>query len=157
ASHPGGGPGHRAEHPELPAGHQCDRTRARRLPAAAVRRVRGPVRLGRRRAGPRLHPAAPEGRMSATAQARRPRPKASRSGPRRAGMPDALHAEWTKLRTVSGPAWLLLGVVALTAAVGAAADGATHCPAGLSCPVDPTKLSLTGIQFSQAVVAILAV
>ena len=72
-------------------------------------------------------------------------------------MPDVLHAEWTKLRTVSGPAWLLLGVVALTAAVGAAADGATHCPAGLNCPVDPTKLSLTGIQFGQAVAAILAV
>ena len=70
---------------------------------------------------------------------------------------DALRAEWTKLRTVSGPAWLLLGVVALTAAVSAAADGATHCPAGLNCPVDPTKLSLTGIQFGQAVVAILAV
>ena len=73
------------------------------------------------------------------------------------GMLDALHAEWTKLRTVSGPAWLLLGVVALTAAVSAAADGATHCPAGMNCPVDPAKLSLTGIQFGQAVVAILAV
>jgi len=72
-------------------------------------------------------------------------------------MLDALHAEWTKLRTVSGPAWLLLGVVALTAAVSAAADGATHCPAGMNCPVDPAKLSLTGIQFGQAVVAILAV
>jgi ABC-2 type transport system permease protein len=72
-------------------------------------------------------------------------------------MLDALHAEWTKLRTVSGPAWLLLGVVALTAAVSAAADGATRCPAGMNCPVDPTKLSLTGIQFGQAVVAILAV
>ena len=73
------------------------------------------------------------------------------------GLLDALHAEWTKLRTVSGPAWLLLGVVALTAAVSAAADGATHCPAGMNCPVDPAKLSLTGIQFGQAVVAILAV
>ena len=41
-------------------------------------------------------------------------------------------------------------------AFSAAADGATHCPAGLSCPVDPTKLSLTGIQFGQTVVAILA-
>ncbi len=73
------------------------------------------------------------------------------------GMLDALHAEWTKLRTVSGPAWLLLGVVALTVAISAAAVGATSCPAGQSCPVDPTKLSLTGIQFGQAVVAILAV
>ena len=97
--------------------------------------------------------------MSTTVQARSSRQKASRSGPRtkRTGMLDALHAEWTKLRTVSGPAWLLLGVVALTAAVSAAADGATHCPAGMSCPVDPTKLSLTGTQAGQAVVAILAV
>jgi ABC-2 type transport system permease protein len=73
------------------------------------------------------------------------------------GMLDALHAEWTKLRTVSGPAWLLLGVVALTVAVGTAAAGATSCPAGQSCAVDPVRLSLTGIQFGQAVVAILAV
>jgi ABC-2 type transport system permease protein len=69
----------------------------------------------------------------------------------------ALHAEWTKLRTVSGPAWLLLGVAALTIAVSTAAVGATHCPQDLTCPVDTTKLSLTGIQFGQAVVAILAV
>jgi ABC-2 type transport system permease protein len=33
----------------------------------------------------------------------------------------ALHAEWTKLRTVAGPSRLLAGVVALTVAVGAAA------------------------------------
>jgi ABC-2 type transport system permease protein len=69
----------------------------------------------------------------------------------------ALHAEWTKLRTVSGPAWLLLAIAALTIAVGAAAVGATHCPRNLTCTVDPTKLSLTGVQFGQAVVAILAV
>jgi len=69
----------------------------------------------------------------------------------------ALHAEWTKLRTVSGPGWLLLGIAVLTIAGSAAAVGATHCPQGLTCPVDPTKLSLTGVQFGQAVVAILAV
>ena len=44
----------------------------------------------------------------------------------------------------------------LTAAVSAAAAAATSArPAG--CPVDPTKLSLTGVHFGQAVVAILAV
>jgi ABC-2 type transport system permease protein len=69
----------------------------------------------------------------------------------------ALHAEWTKLRTVSGPAWLLLGLAALTIAVSTAAVGATHCPPNLTCPVDTTKLSLTGIQLGQAVAAILAV
>jgi ABC-2 type transport system permease protein len=75
----------------------------------------------------------------------------------RTGMRDALHAEWTKLRTVSGPGWLLLAIVGLTVVVSAAAVGATRCPAGMQCPVDTTKLSLTGIQFGQAVVAILAV
>ena len=36
----------------------------------------------------------------------------------------ALHAEWTKFRTVAGPAWLLAGIVTLAVAVAAAA--ATH-------------------------------
>jgi ABC-2 type transport system permease protein len=73
------------------------------------------------------------------------------------GLGRALHAEWTKLRTVSGPAWLLLGLAALTIAVGAAVVAATHCPRNLACPVDPVKLSLTGVQLGQAVAAILAV
>jgi ABC-2 type transport system permease protein len=97
--------------------------------------------------------------LSATAQASRPERAAARDAARTrgTGLLDALHAEWTKLRTISGPAWLLLGIAALTIAVGSAAVGATHCPAGMQCAVDPTKLSLTGIQFGQAVVAILAV
>jgi ABC-2 type transport system permease protein len=90
--------------------------------------------------------------MSATVQAHRP-DQVSRAAPQ----VNALHAEWTKLRTTSGPGWLLLGTVALTIGVSVAAVGATHCPAGMQCAVDPTKLSLTGIQFGQAVVALLAV
>jgi ABC-2 type transport system permease protein len=74
----------------------------------------------------------------------------------RSGMRDALHAEWTKLRTVSGTAWLLLAVIALTVAVSAAAAAAVNCPSG-GCGQDPAKISLTGIDLSQAVVAILAV
>jgi ABC-2 type transport system permease protein len=70
---------------------------------------------------------------------------------------DALHAEWTKLRTVGGSAWLLAGTIAATVAVSAAATAAARCPSGTACPVDTTKLSLTGIEFGQAVVAILAV
>jgi ABC-2 type transport system permease protein len=70
---------------------------------------------------------------------------------------DVLRAEWTKFRTVSGPAWLLIATVALTIAVSAAAAAATSCPARTVCPVDTIKLSLTGIQLGQAVVAILAV
>ncbi len=71
-------------------------------------------------------------------------------------MSEALHAEWTKLRTVAGPGLLLLAAIALTAAVGAAAANAVSCPAG-GCQVDPAKVSLTGIYLGQAVVAIVAV
>jgi ABC-2 type transport system permease protein len=71
-------------------------------------------------------------------------------------MTAALHAEWTKLRTLAGPGWLLTATVVLTVAVSAAAAAATRCPAGLACPVDPARLSLTGVQLGQAAVAILA-
>jgi len=69
---------------------------------------------------------------------------------------NSLHAEWTKLRTVPGTVWLLLGVVALTAGLGMLADTVSKCPAG-ACQLDPAKTSLIGIYLSQAVVAILAV
>jgi ABC-2 type transport system permease protein len=68
----------------------------------------------------------------------------------------ALHAEWTKLRTLASTGWLLLGAVAVTAGVSAAASAAATCPSG-GCQVDPAKLSLTGVQAGQAVVAIIAV
>jgi ABC-2 type transport system permease protein len=82
--------------------------------------------------------------MSRTSQARQPR------------LSDALHAEWTKLRTAPGTVWLLLGVVAATAAVSTATAAAISCPSG-GCAADPAKISLTGIQLGQAVVAVLAV
>jgi ABC-2 type transport system permease protein len=69
---------------------------------------------------------------------------------------DALRAEWTKLRTVAGTWWLLLTVVVLTAAVGSAAASAVSCPT-VGCGQDPAKVALSGIDLSQAVVAILAV
>jgi ABC-2 type transport system permease protein len=68
----------------------------------------------------------------------------------------ALRAEWTKLRTVPGTIWLLLAVVALTVALSALAAAGASCPAA-GCNQDPAKVSLTGIQFGQAAVAILAV
>lgn len=71
-------------------------------------------------------------------------------------MRGSMLAEWTKLRTVPGTAWLLLGAIAATVALGAVADAAARCPAG-GCQVDPVKTSLTGIYLSQAIVAILAV
>jgi ABC-2 type transport system permease protein len=72
-------------------------------------------------------------------------------------MLDALHAEWTKLRTVAGTFWLLAAAIALTVTVSAAAAAATRCPAGPACPVDTAKLTLTGVQLGQAAVAMLAV
>ena len=73
------------------------------------------------------------------------------------GLRDALHAEWTKLRTVAAPAWLLAGTIVATVVVSTAATAAVRCPSGTACPVDTTKLSLTGIQAGQAIVAVLAV
>ena len=67
-----------------------------------------------------------------------------------------LRAEWTKLRTSPGTAWLLLAVVAVTVAVSAAAAASARCPA-VGCGQDPGKISLTGVDLGQAVVAIVAV
>ncbi len=52
--------------------------------------------------------------------------------------------------------WLLLGAAALTIGVSAAVDAAATCPSS-SCQADPAKLSLTGVQAGQAIVAIIAV
>jgi ABC-2 type transport system permease protein len=68
----------------------------------------------------------------------------------------ALRAECSKLSTLAGTWWLLLAVIALTAAVGAGAASAATCQAA-GCGQDPAKIALSGIDLSQAVVAILAV
>jgi ABC-2 type transport system permease protein len=73
-----------------------------------------------------------------------------------ASMRAALHAEWTKLRTVAGTPCLLLTAIAATVALSAAAAAAAKCPAG-ACSQDPAKVSLTGIDLGQAVIAIVAV
>jgi len=75
---------------------------------------------------------------------------------RRPGL-NTLRAEWTKLRTVPGTPWLLAATIVLTVAVSTAAIAGTRCQVGAPCPADTTKLSLTGVDFGQAVVAILAV
>jgi ABC-2 type transport system permease protein len=76
-------------------------------------------------------------------------------------MPDALHAEWTKLRTLSSTWWLLLAVVALTIVVGAAVAAGGHCAPGACAPgqtgADPAKISLSGVYLGQVIVALLAV
>ncbi len=66
---------------------------------------------------------------------------------------ETIHAEWTKLRTLPSTGWLLAGAVALTVTVSAAAVAAAAVAPGL----DAAKLSLTGVQAGQAVVAVLAV
>jgi ABC-2 type transport system permease protein len=72
---------------------------------------------------------------------------------------DALHAEWTKLRTIAGTWWLLAGTVALAIAAGAGIDAATHVSPGgpRGTGQDPTKLALVGLDLGQAVVAVLAI
>jgi ABC-2 type transport system permease protein len=67
-----------------------------------------------------------------------------------------LHAEWTKLRTLASTGWLLLAAAALTIAVSVAVSAAATCPSG-GCQADPAKLSLTGVQAGQAIVAVIAV
>jgi ABC-2 type transport system permease protein len=67
----------------------------------------------------------------------------------------ALHAEWTKLRTTSEPAWLLMATVALTVAVSAIATASVHQQS--ASDQDPVRLGLTGIDLGQAVIACLAV
>src|ERR1700730_2603755 len=105
-------------------------------------RAGGGVRVGGRRAGAGLLPAAQEGRTTL----------AARVSPPPHPVVQALHAEWTKLRTAAGPAWLLAGAIALAVTVGAAAASAAQCSSA-ACGIDPAKVSFTGIYPVQAVVA----
>jgi ABC-2 type transport system permease protein len=88
-------------------------------------------------------------RRASTLEARRADPQHTYAG-------HALHAEWTKARTAGGTIWLLLAVIAATVALGGVVATATRCPA-MGCGQDPAKVSLSGIDLGQAVVAILAV
>ena len=67
-------------------------------------------------------------------------PRASHPG----RMSAALHAEWTKLRTIAATGWLLLGAVALTVALSAVvAVAVTYTSVGSG--QDITRLSLAGV------------
>jgi ABC-2 type transport system permease protein len=68
----------------------------------------------------------------------------------------ALHAEWTKVRTLAAPRWLLLGTIAATISLSVAVTSVMTCDAA-GCGHDTTKLSLSGVQLGQALVVILAV
>lgn len=65
-------------------------------------------------------------------------------------MSHALHAEWTKFRTLTGSWWLLLAAAwSCSPATGGCAAAATGA--------DPAKLSLTGVFLGQVIIALLAV
>jgi ABC-2 type transport system permease protein len=70
-------------------------------------------------------------------------------------MRNALHAEWTKLRTTPGPTLLVVAAVGLTVAVSAAVAAGVTYRGGTG--QDPAKISLAGIYLGQAVIAIFAV
>ena len=81
----------------------------------------------------------------------------------RTALPDAVHAEWTKLRTLAGTWWLLAAAVAVTIAAGVAVAGTAAVPPGPSgagpagAAADPARLSLAGVALGQVIVALLAV
>ena len=71
-------------------------------------------------------------------------------------MRPALHAEWTKMRTLAAPVWLLLGTIAATVALSGAVTSVMTCGTVGCGGGDATKLSLTGVDLGQALIAVLA-
>ena len=70
----------------------------------------------------------------------------------------AMHAEWTKLRTLPSTGWLALLAIAATVGVSLAITGSldyTHC--GEPCTLDTAKLSLAAVRLSQVPILVLAV
>jgi ABC-2 type transport system permease protein len=69
----------------------------------------------------------------------------------------ALHAEWTKLRTLPGTFWLLAAMAVLTCALGAAVSAAFRCTHGYCSPADtsadPAKIALAGLYLGQVLAA----
>src|ERR1700722_16500669 len=140
----------------------------RLLPAVAVARIRGARDLGRARAG-RCHVGAPaEGRVSAGRHAQLAEPvvalatagpaagRTAEAGGWLAGFAAALHAEWTKLRTVPSTAWLLATAIVVTVAGSAVTVSVVQC-SSKTCGADPVKNSLIGVMLGQAAIAVLAV
>ena len=73
-----------------------------------------------------------------------------------AGFAAALHAEWTKLRTVPSTAWLLATAIVVTVAGSAVTVSVVQC-SSKTCGADPVKNSLIGVMLGQAAIAVLAV
>jgi ABC-2 type transport system permease protein len=114
-------------------------------------------------ARPRTRPAIPTGQDTVNARRLSSRARARLAPARPARYPDALRAEWTKLRTLPGTGWLLLATAALTIAVGAAAAAAVTCSPGrrggapAATGADPAKIALTGVYLGQVLTAALGV
>ena len=72
-----------------------------------------------------------------------------------------LHAEWTKVRTVSSSGWLLVGIATLTLGLGvlvAASVRFAECaPPGGECLVDPTRVALSGVYAGQVAAVLFGV
>jgi ABC-2 type transport system permease protein len=68
----------------------------------------------------------------------------------------AVRAEWTKLRTTSGPGWLLLAALIITVALGAGVSALAGCE-HQGCGTDAARLILSGVYLGQAPIAVLAV
>jgi ABC-2 type transport system permease protein len=72
----------------------------------------------------------------------------------------ALHAEWTKLRTLRSNVWLVVAVAVFTVAASLAAVttvDTSRCPTPAECFEDVPKLALTGVWLGQVAVVVLAV
>ena len=71
----------------------------------------------------------------------------------------AVHAEWTKLRTVSSTLWTVLSIVGFTVAIGALATtslSTSECgEGGIGC--DTTRITVSGVYMGQLAVVVLAV
>lgn len=86
---------------------------------------------------------------------------ASRSGISSSTVAVALHAEWTKFRTLPGMFWLLAATPGLTWALGTAVSATFSCVPGYCAPADtgadPAKLALTGLYLGQVLAACVGV
>jgi ABC-2 type transport system permease protein len=73
----------------------------------------------------------------------------------------ALHAEWTKLRTVRSSGWLLVGVTTLTVGLGAMVGWSVRfdgcAPPGGECDLDTTRIALSGVYVGQVAAVVLGV
>ena len=73
----------------------------------------------------------------------------------------ALHAEWTKARTIRSSGWLLVGVTTLTLGLGAMVAASARfdgCASpGGECDVDSTRIALSGVYVGQVAAVLFGV